>query len=322
MARRSNCRNHARRRFTRSEHLGTGTLSQAATRSVKHAFSAGLTAAVLFAAAVAHDSVGAQARGATARTNPAALDFAVGNVEFLLVHEIAHFLIDEKNVPIMGPEENAADYIATLALLREAPLDPTQEHRALRFLVAAADAFALAWETGVTAGAEAPYWRQHGLSIQRYYQVACLLYGSDPATFARVPQIAGLPDERARSCAGEYAQADAGIQWLLETFGRRAGDPPSAATQIVYDEAPSLVSARVLEELRRIELLERIAERMQERFTIEQPLTMAMRRCGRAEAAWVPHSRELVICYELLDALYLLGLRRGDSSLRPVAPVE
>ena len=61
---------------------------------------------------------------------------------------------------------------------------------------------------------------------------------------------------------------------------------------------------------------------MQERFTIEQPLTMAMRRCGQAEAAWLPQSRELVICYELLDALYLLGLRRGDSSLRPVAPAE
>jgi hypothetical protein len=289
---------------------------------MRRVFSACLTAVVLLTAAVAHKNAGAQARGATARTNPAALDFAVGNVEFLLVHEIAHFLIDEKNVPIIGPEENAADYVATLALLREAPLDPSQENRALRFLVAAADGFALAWETGLTAGAEAPYWGQHGLSIQRYYQVACLLYGSDPATFARVPQIAGLPAERARSCAGEYAQADAGIRWLLETFGRRAGDPASAPTAIVYDEAPSLVSARVLEELKRIELLERIAERMQERFTIEQPLTMAMRRCGQAEAAWLPPSRELVICYELLDALYLLGLRRGDSSLRRVAPAE
>jgi hypothetical protein len=289
--------------------------------SMRRALAASLATLALSAAST-HEGVNAQQRAVSGRTNPAALDFAVGNVEFLLVHEIAHFLIDEKNVPIIGPEENAADYIATLALLREAPLDPTQENRALRFLVAAADGFALAWQTGVTAGAEAPYWQQHGLSIQRYYQVACLLYGSDPATFARVPQIADLPEERARSCAGEYAQADAGIQWLLETFGRRTGDPASAPTKIVYDEAPSLVSARVLEELRRIELLERIAERMQERFTIEQPLTMAMRRCGQAEAAWLPHAREVVICYELLDALYLLGLRRGDSSLRRVAPAE
>jgi hypothetical protein len=290
---------------------------------MKRAIPALLAAIVtVLAGTVAHEDAGAQARGAGGATNPAALDFAVGNVEFLLVHEIAHFLIDEKNVPIIGPEENAADYIATLALLREAPLDPAQQNRALRFLVAAADAFALAWQTGMTAGAEAPYWESHGLSIQRYYQVACLLYGSDPVAFAGVPQIAGLPDERARSCAGEYAQAAQGIEWLLTTFGRREGDAPSAAVSIVYQQPPTLVSARVRDELARIELLERIAERLRERFTIEQPLTMAMRRCGRAEAAWLPGPRALVICYELLDALYLLGLRRQDSSLRPVAPPE
>jgi hypothetical protein len=289
---------------------------------MKRAIPAALAAVVtLLGGTVAHES-GAQARDAGSTTNPAALDFAVGNVEFLLVHEIAHFLIDEKNVPIIGPEENAADYIATLALLREAPLDPAQQNRALRFLVAAADAFALAWQTGMTAGAEAPYWENHGLSIQRYYQVACLLYGSDPVAFAGVPQIAGLPEQRARSCAGEYAQAAQGIEWLLTTFGRREGDAPSAAVSIVYQQPPTLVSARVRDELARIELLERIAERLRERFTIEQPLTMAMRRCGRAEAAWLPGPRALVICYELLDALYLLGLRRQDASLRPVAPPD
>jgi hypothetical protein len=288
---------------------------------MNRAIPAALAAIVtLLAGTVANEDAIAQARGGAGNLNPAALDFAVGNVEFLLVHEIAHLLIDEKNVPIIGPEENAADYIATLALLREAPLDPAQENRALRFLVAAADAFALAWQTGMTAGAEAPYWESHGLSIQRYYQVACLLYGSDPVAFAAIPQIAGLPDERARSCQGEYAQADAGIQWLLATFGRRDGDAPSAPIAIVYQEPPSQVSARIRDELTRLELLERIGERLRERFTLEQPLTMAMRRCGRAEAAWLPGPRTLVICYELLDALYLLGLRRPDSSLQPVAP--
>jgi Putative metallopeptidase len=60
-----------------------------------------------------------------------AVEFAVGNVEFLALHEIAHLLIAEKDIPILGPEENAADYIATLALLREAPLDPAFNDRAL-----------------------------------------------------------------------------------------------------------------------------------------------------------------------------------------------
>jgi hypothetical protein len=278
--------------------------------------------AALLALGIPHDSAGAQTRRTPARTDPAVLDFVVGNVEYLLVHEIAHFLIDEKNIPIIGPEEDAADYIATLALLREAPLDPTQQHRALRFLTSAADAFAASWQTGLTAGSDAPYWDTHELSIQRYYQIACLLYGSDPVAYAAVPQISGLPDTRARGCAGEYAKADESIQWLLTTFGRHEGDTPSAATTIVYEDPPSRVSASVLEELRRIELLERIDERLHERFTIEQPFTMAMRRCGKAQGAWLSEQRELVICYELVDTLYLLGLRKQETSLRPIAPTE
>lgn len=276
--------------------------------------------AVLLAVAAREDGADAQVRRNAAHTDPAVLDFVVGNVEYLLVHEIAHFLIDEKNVPIVGPEEDAADYIATLALLREAPLDPTQQNRALRFLASAADAFAAAWQTGLTAGSDAPYWDSHELSIQRYYQIACLLYGSDPVAYAEVPQIAGLPDARARGCAGEYSKAEEGIQWLLATFGRREGDPPSAPTTIVYDKPPSRVSESVLAELRRIDLLEHIDARLHERFTIEKPFTMALRRCGKAQGAWLPEQRELVICYELIDTLYLLGLRKQETSLRPIAP--
>jgi hypothetical protein len=78
----------------------------------------------------------------------------------------------------------------------------------------------------------------------------------------------------------------------------------------------------VLAELRRIELLERIDERLHERFTIEQPFTIAMRACGRAQGAWLPEQREVVICYELIDTLYLLGLRKHETSLRPIAPEQ
>jgi len=35
-----------------------------------------------------------------------------------------------------------------------------------------------------------------------------------------------------------------------------------------------------------------------------------MRTCGQAEAAWIPDRRELVICHDLVDTLYLLALRQ------------
>jgi hypothetical protein len=235
------------------------------------------------------------------------IGFVLGNLEYLLVHEIAHFLISEKDVPIVGPIENAADYIATMALLREEPLDPTQRDRAVKFLLATANAFAASWQAGTATGADVPYWGEHALTIQRYYQIACLLYGSDPAAFAAVPRTTGMPAARAETCVAEYARANRVMDWLLQGYGRRPGDAPGAATEIVYERAPTLVSASVVRELKAIELFERIVARLHERFTLEAPLRLVMRSCGRAQAAWIPDRRELVICYELVDTLYLLG---------------
>jgi hypothetical protein len=260
-----------------------------------------------------------EASGDDARERDA-VSFVLGNVEFLLLHEIGHFLIGEKDVPIIGPEENAADYIATLALLREEPLDPARGDRALQSLLAAADAFAAAWHTGEALGAEVPYWGAHALSIQRFYQVACLLYGSDPVAFERVPDISGLPRSRAAGCAAEYAKAERSIRWLLENYGRRPGDPPGAETTVSYEPPPTRVATRIAAELESLRLLELVVERLRERFTLDQPLTVVLRACGRAEAAWLPDRRELVVCYDLIDTLYLLALQHRTNSLRPATP--
>ena len=180
------------------------------------------------------------------------------------MHELAHFIITEKNVPILGPVENAADYIATLALIREEPLDPAQEDRAEQFLLATAGAFEASWEAGTRLGAEVPYWGEHALSIQRYYNIACLLYGSDPAAFASVPQRAGMPATRAQSCIAEYARAAAAFDWLIGAYGRRPGEPLGMAIEIVYEPPPTTVSASVVRALKSIELLERITKRLQQ----------------------------------------------------------
>lgn len=242
--------------------------------------------------------------------NRDATTFVLGNVEYLLLHEIAHFLINEKSVPIIGPEENAADYIATLALIREEPLDPEQGKRGVGFLLAAADAFVGSWKIGTALGAEIPYWGSHALGIQRYYQIVCLLYGSNPAAFEPLRQVAALPESRAQGCVAEYARAEDSIAWLLANYGRQPDDAHEAVTEIRYEPPRTLVAARMLEELRSQQLLERSLDRLHDRFTLERPFMLVLRNCGQPEAAWIPDRRELVICYEIMDTLYLLALRR------------
>jgi hypothetical protein len=52
-----------------------------------------------------------------------------------------------------------------------------------------------------------------------------------------------------------------------------------------------------------------VIARLHERFALDRPCRVVMRSCGRPEAAWIPERRELAVCYELVDALYLLGRR-------------
>ena len=251
-----------------------------------------------------------------ARTVPETtpVEFVVGNLEYLLVHEIGHFVIAEREIPIVGPLENAADYIATLALIREDPLDPLRSDRALTFLVATAKGFEEAWRTGVAVGAEAPYWGAHALTIQRYYQILCLLYGSDPERFARAAEVASLPPARARDCVNEYVRAASAYDWLLANYGRKPGDGEGAAIEIVYGPPPTKTSMTILEAVRSIELFERVSDRLRLRFTLREPFRLVTRTCGQPQAAWVPADRELVICYELVDALYLLAIQSQNAA--------
>src|SRR5690606_10259582 len=70
-------------------------------------------------------------------------EFVVANAQFVLMHELAHLVIEEKRVPILGPEESAADYIAAMMLIRPRTVPPEGPDALLRVAVNTADGFAL-----------------------------------------------------------------------------------------------------------------------------------------------------------------------------------
>jgi hypothetical protein len=243
------------------------------------------------------------------------LTFILGNVQFLLAHELGHLVIGEFQVPVLGPEENAADYIAATALIRTERRDPERNARYRDYLLAAADAQRLAWEKGTSLGVPVPYWDSHALNIQRFYQFVCLLYGADPETYAELPARIGLPAGRAAGCAAEFQHADRAINWLIATFGRKPGAGEGAPIEIRYEPPPSVVATEVAQEMRRVRLVEASTERVTELFALPRPVAVVMRRCGRSEAAWQPERSELVLCYELLDTFFRLRAARGSATL-------
>ena len=244
------------------------------------------------------------------------VDFVLGNVQFALFHELAHLAIGEMEIPIVGPEEQAADYIATLSLIRPLQTPPVGGEKWLEFVMATADAFVILWQLADSAGASLPYWDRHALSIQRFYSITCLLYGSNPERFAELPSLVHMPPQRAETCEAEYARAARSIDWMLETFGRRENEPQKATIAIRFETPRTQTSEHLIAEIQAQGLIEWSLRRFQELVNLDQDATLVIRSCSLPEAAWMPEERELVVCYELLDFYYLLSGKQHDDGIQ------
>ena len=55
----------------------------------------------------------------------------------------------------------------------------------------------------------------HGLDVQRFYNVLCMAYGSDPEAFGGIVEKGYLPKDRAEGCGEEYAQVGYAVQKLI-----------------------------------------------------------------------------------------------------------
>lgn len=138
-------------------------------------------------------------------------DAVIGPTIDVFLHEMAHALIDLLKIPVLGREEDAADLISAYIQLK----------------AGGADARALILGTVHLGRVEARgvlgkpvevkhYADEHGLAGQRYFNVLCVAYGSDPVMFADAVTVWGLPASRAESCEGEYRQLDHAFRTLIE----------------------------------------------------------------------------------------------------------
>ena len=127
-----------------------------------------------------------------------------GAYEFIMLHEVGHALRHQLDLPITGREEDMADQFATLVLARQGD----------KGAQAAVDGV-LALQDDREFG-ESDYADEHSLGPQRYYNVACWVYGSNPDKYAGLVGEGGLPEARAERCPGEYAQLEKSFGRLLE----------------------------------------------------------------------------------------------------------
>ena len=118
-----------------------------------------------------------------------------GTLLWIAAHEFGHALIHRRQWPVLGREEDAADQIATLIVLRSSLAVPSI-YGAISFFNQRLD--------GGDPG------DVHSLDPVRRINIACIAFGVDPAAFG---ELAGLlPPKRRAQCAAEAAHLVRSVQ--------------------------------------------------------------------------------------------------------------
>ena len=133
-----------------------------------------------------------------------------GATLFTLLHELGHALIDLWDLPITGREEDAVDQLATIILLEGGEDGQTAA-------LNGADAFWGAEEES-DEDEDLSFWDEHSLGEQRWYNIVCWSYGSDPDGLSDLVGDDWLPEARASQCPDEFARMSKAWDTLLSPY--------------------------------------------------------------------------------------------------------
>lgn len=241
------------------------------------------------------------------------LRFITANAEFTLLHEVGHLLISELKLPVLGREEDAADQLGFMGLFLLYGKQTNADFYAK--LLNVADYWRLEAERTRGTPDQVPVWDSHSLDEQRFFNIACLAYGSDPDRLDWIIETTGLPVERALYCDQEYAQVRHAVVWLLKHFRKPANHAPRKRIQVIYDAPPGNMphGDEILAAVQASGELERVAQHASESFDLPRDLTIRMSGCGAPDAWFNTVSGELTLCYERLEHFRELALMRAKS---------
>jgi Putative metallopeptidase len=218
-------------------------------------------------------------------------EFVVGNMLFVLLHEMGHTLISEMGLPVLGRQEDAADAFAAVTLLK---IGSAFSHRVL---VEAGRGWFLSARRDEKKGYQLAFYDEHGLDKQRAYNIVCLMVGSDPDKFADLADQTKMPESRQETCAGDFSNASWSWEMALKPH-RRAAEQPKTKIETIYGEGKGGydVYARGF---RSIRLLETVAEHAADQYVWRRPFALEMQTCGSPNAHWELTTQKLTLCYEL-----------------------
>ncbi len=141
----------------------------------------------------------------TAKTDAELGNAVLGALIFSFFHESGHGLIHILDLAAVGREEDAVDQLATLILIASGDEG-----------VSMAMSGAYWFQLQSKAGNKLPFWDEHAFDGQRFYNIMCLIYGSNPGKYGSFVSSGSLPKDRAQRCPEEYAKINKAWERLLQ----------------------------------------------------------------------------------------------------------
>ncbi|MTI42304.1 putative metallopeptidase DUF4344 [Roseibium hamelinense] len=231
------------------------------------------------------------------------LDFVAGNTLFTLYHEAGHMLISELELPVLGQEEDAVDNLATVTMLGAdtEDMDLLLSHAMIGWFLIASENYE-----------DLVFYSEHDLDQQRGYQMLCLMVGADEAAFADLARDLELPEERLETCGFDYEQSADSWEIVTAPYLREDGERGNRIRVRHGPPGPGQASMALF--LKESELMEIVAEELDDLYKLPEQVTFKAEVCGEENAFWDPSQREMTLCYELMTGfadiyLDLLTLR-------------
>lgn len=225
-----------------------------------------------------------------------AADFVRSNVIATFYHELGHALIDVLALPVLGREEDAADTLSALLIHQG-----WQEEAAAGLTYATANAFLGYAAEAEAAGYEMPFWDEHSLDMQRYYNLICLYYGAEPELREQDAIELGLPADRAARCPDEYALA--ADSWGVLLQGLDPGTKGAFPLTMNGDPAQDPLVAILAEE---VAVLNQV-------YALPKEVTVKVARCGEPNAFYNPADQSITFCTEYAEDMARLYLAGGNG---------
>ena len=234
------------------------------------------------------------------------VEFVTGNVLFVLGHETAHALISEFGIPVLGREEDAADALATIVSLKMSNAFADQ------VVYNAARGWFLSDQRDKREGIANTFYDEHGMDLQRAYNIVCLMVGGQPEKFEALATEVKLPEERQGTCQGDYSNASWSWEQALKPHMRKPDDPK---TEIPVTYAPTKEYATLAELGQKLRILEAVAAWLSQDFAWKRPIGLEMQECGSPGARWELQSKKVIVCYEIIREFVQLYRGYGQLAL-------